>query len=117
MEAMKYGTFQAEQQIRMMRDQFEVNQQVPQENQLRADIDDEEDDDNVFAKSSLSSKWKGSYEQQGTWNEMDLEEFYLLATSIGGKGKDIVGEFEINGRIENGNVVFNKQYLGEHYMG
>ena len=45
---------------------------------------------------------------------MQFDEFYFLSTSICGKGKDDIGEFEINGRIDNGDVIFNKQYIGQH---
>jgi len=41
---------------------------------------------------------------------MTFDEFYLVSTSIVGKGRDATGEFEINGRIDNGSVVFGRYY-------
>lgn len=42
---------------------------------------------------------------------MNLNDFYIISTSISGKGIDDIGSFELTGRIDNGNVLFSKSYL------
>lgn len=32
---------------------------------------------------------------------MEFDQFYIVGTSVSGKGKDDVGEFDILGRVEN----------------
>lgn len=43
---------------------------------------------------------------------MSFDKFYIENDLVKGMGTDTVGEFDIDGRITNGEVYFDKQYKG-----
>ena len=48
---------------------------------------------------------------------MNLDHMNIHRGVIKGKGVDVVGEFQINGEVRpNGDVFFNKQYIGAHLV-
>ena len=58
---------------------------------------------------------KGKYTQGGRQYEMIFEEFILKNGDIESKGKDVVGEYLMQGKYDNtGNVNMLKQYIGKH---
>ncbi len=47
---------------------------------------------------------------------MTFDKFYIEEGIIKGKGTDDVGEFEIDGTCEAGNIRFDKQYIEQHLV-
>ena len=63
----------------------------------------------------MEIEWEGHYEQGGSKNPVHFNDMHLnIDGTIVGGGKDAVGEFAINGKIEGPNVTFVKAYKGAH---
>ena len=46
---------------------------------------------------------------------MQFDKFFIEGSIVKGKGTDMMGDFEINGTIDQNNeVTFDKQYIGKH---
>ena len=69
----------------------------------------------TFEMTRCDKRWAGVYMQDGNEVEMIFNHLNIWNNRINGRGKDEVGEFEINGEFKsNGQVTFTKQYIGQH---
>lgn len=69
----------------------------------------------TFEMTRVDKRWAGVYMQNGEETEMIFDHMNIWMNKIQGRGRDEVGEFEINGTFENnGRVNFTKQYIGQH---
>lgn len=65
-------------------------------------------------------RWTGQFFQDGTGNKMELDYMYVGDSGVIGGGKDVVGEFKVNGKKDGNTITFAKHYIGAHtvyYMG
>ena len=69
----------------------------------------------TFEMTRANKRWAGVYMQDGNEVEMIFDHMNIWNNQIQGRGRDEVGEFEINGDFRpNGQVNFIKQYIGQH---
>ena len=59
--------------------------------------------------------WRGRFEQDGQWNEMQFQNMVLdLDGRLWGNGSDVIGQFELKGTRHGQQVTINKHYHGAH---
>ena len=69
----------------------------------------------TFEMTRADKRWAGVYMQDGNETEMIFDHMNIWNNRMHGRGRDAVGEFEINGDFHHdGRVNFVKQYLGAH---
>jgi len=59
-------------------------------------------------------RWRGGFWQFDNFSEMVIDEMYIGAGGVRGRGSDAVGAFVVQGYTNGDQVSFAKQYIGQH---